>query len=192
MSPASVPSETRKGSKDQHQPPAQKIDIVDKNSKIELFYPLGLKQKELAAREAQIEILTEAILDSFESAALPKESRMDILSEAFMRCFQITELGTTLLSEEELVAPPKTTWKDRDKSRKQSLEEHLVEQFKGRINRGFARKHLQKADSGAYAALSNQISQKKGPAPEWLWEAGKKPMQVNPLEAISYFLKHRC
>lgn len=162
----------------------QYFEIIDKLDEDRLSWPLGLEQRDEAARARQTDLITNAIWHAFESAAVCHDEKMERLAEAFMRVHQTILHGTTLLSEDELRAPPETTWKQRDKTRKLSLEEHLEEQFGDRIGRGFARRHLLKADPSAYQALDNWMRRTKQPAPSWLEAAATLPTSVNPLEAV--------
>jgi len=159
---------------------------VDRNSRDLLPSP-DLKFLDSGTVTSTSENLARAMVAFADTHGIPEDQKLEFLADAFAKAAQISELGTTLLSEEELTAPPKITWKARDKSLKHTPVEHCEIQFEERIGRGLTRSHIAKADPSAGNALKRWLSSDQNQLPEnWLGGSSKFAVRDNIINKLQY------
>ncbi|MGH1466143.1 MAG: hypothetical protein ACRBBQ_12360 [Cognatishimia sp.] len=166
---------------------------VDKNNRDSLFSPVVMPKHDFYEpfRE-QTTDLVNVIEDFFESASLPPEQRVLCLSEAFLKLHQRLEHGVEFLSQEELNAPPSVSWRDRDKSKKQTPVEHLEDQYASRMHKGLEFRNIRISDFPLYQALQNWKGRSENELPSWLVDSKKNDVvSMSPLEAYEYIKRHR-
>lgn len=157
---------------------------LDKPNGEDVSYRLDLKKKfDDACQVTAVNHLVEQMTAALDADGVPKEQRMSIISQAFMKVRQINEIGYALKSDEELSQPPETLWIDRIKGT-QPLD-HAAEQFKHRTKFGFFTKHLIEADGTLYNALRRANPAKEVELPAWLRPNELfENLKIDPLDAI--------
>ena len=145
--------------------PDETLDLFDTIGHNTLPFWEEVKKRIAARPRSVVEELAEPIDERVRALGIPSEQRAEILSQVFMKTAGADFLASGFLTEEELTAPPRVTWKERDKSRGFTIIEHIEEQFADRLNRGFQRADLRTADPTAAAALKNWLSRPENSLP---------------------------
>jgi len=136
--------------------------------------------------------LAQLMVDCLDESIHENGDRIQFLASAFAKAVQLIELGTTLLSEEELTSPPKVTWKQRDKSLNLNPVEHCEQQFADRIDRGLTRPHVVLADPSLGNAIKRWLLDPKNDLPEgWLGDSSKFFIQENFIDYLQSVKNNR-
>jgi len=177
----------------------QQVDVQAKDEKLDKIgqdslpiIPLVKKDFDAACQVTAVDHLVEQMTASLDTQGVPKELRMTVVAEAFMKVRQIDALGFTLLSEDELASAPNLLKSDSKPSHPSEVVPEILATFKHRIGRGFLRRHIRFAAPNLYYRLSIWLKDKENELPDELSPNSYDPeLFVNPLTATKSFVNQR-